>query len=68
MAFATTMGASMDFHSEGLRRLVINAAFWLMGMEEAIDPEMNVDFVGTYEPTMFGFDTFRKGMRVSDFK
>lgn len=68
MAFASTMGASLDFRSEGLRRLVINAAFWLIGMEEDIDPEMNVDFVGTYEPTMFGFDTFRKGMRVSDFK
>jgi len=24
--------------------------------------------VGTYQPTMFGFDTFRKGMKVVDFR
>jgi hypothetical protein len=27
-----------------------------------------VDYVGTYQPTAFGFGTFRKGMRVADFK
>ena len=68
MAFATTMGASLDFQSEDLRRLVINASFWLLGMSEAISPEMSMDIIGEYKPTMFGFDTFRKGMRVSDFK
>jgi hypothetical protein len=33
-----------------------------------VTAELNVDYVGTYSPTAFGFDTFRKGMRVSDFK
>lgn len=68
MAFASTMGASMDFENADLRRMVINAAFWLMGMSEEITPDMSVDIVGEYKPTMFGFDTFRKGMRVEDFK
>lgn len=68
MAFASTMGASLDFQSADLRRLVINASFWLIGMGDVIKPDMNMDYVGTYQPTNFGFDTFRKGMKVSDFK
>ena len=68
MAFASTMGASLDLQSADLRRLVINASFWLLGMGNSVKPDMNVDYVGTYQPTNFGFDTFRKGMRVADFK
>lgn len=68
MAFASTMGASLDFQSADLRRLVINASFWLMGMGDMVMPDLNVDYVGSYQPTNFGFDTFRKGMRVADFK
>lgn len=68
MAFASTMGSSLGFQSEDLRRLIVNASFWLLGMSESITPELNVDIVGTYEPTMFGFDTFKKGMKVADFK
>lgn len=67
MAFASTMGASLDFESEDLRRLIINASFWLLNLSESITEEMNVDYVGDYQPTMFGFDNFRKGMRVEDF-
>ncbi len=68
IAFASTMGASLDFQSEDLRRMVINASFFLLGMGDAVTPEMNVDYVGEYKPTNFGFDTFRKGMKVADFK
>ncbi|NVK48721.1 MAG: ThuA domain-containing protein [Cyclobacteriaceae bacterium] len=68
MAFASTLGASLDFQSEDLRRLIVNASFWLLGMPDLITPEMNVDYVGEYHPTMFGFNSFRKGMRVEDFK
>ncbi|MHA7130896.1 ThuA domain-containing protein [Algoriphagus namhaensis] len=66
-AFVTTMGASLDFQSEDLRRLVINASFYLLGLSDQIQPDMNMDYVGDYAPTMFGFGTFRKGMKVSDF-
>ena len=68
MAFASTMGSSMGFQSEDLRRLVVNASFYLLGMGESITPDMSMDIVGEYKPTMFGFDTFRKGMKVADFK
>jgi hypothetical protein len=68
MAFASTMGASLDFQRADLRRLVLNASFWLLGMGDQVTPDLSVDYVGTYSPTPFGFDTFRKGMRVEDFK
>lgn len=68
IAFASTMGSSLDFQSEDLRRLILNASFWLLQMPQAIQSDLSVEVVGTYEPTMFGFDTFRKGMKVADFR
>lgn len=68
IAFASTMGSSLGFQNADLRRLVLNASFWLLGMPEVIKPDLNVEIVGDYKPTMFGFDTFRKGMRVEEFK
>ena len=68
MAFASTMGSSLGFQSEDLRRMIVNASFWLLGMPETITPDLNVEIVGEYKPTMFGFDSFRKGMKAADFK
>lgn len=68
MAFTSTMGSSLGFQNEDLRRMIVNASFWLLGMGERITPDFNVEIVGEYKPTMFGFDTFRKGMKVADFK
>jgi hypothetical protein len=61
--FTTTMGASQDFLSEGLRRLLVNAAYWSLGMEDQITPDAPIDFVGDYQPTPFGFNKFQKGLR-----
>jgi type 1 glutamine amidotransferase len=66
--FTTTMGAAIDFKSEDLRRLVVNAAYWAVGLEKNIPAKSNVDFVGTYEPTMFGMDGFKKGKKPADFQ
>jgi hypothetical protein len=68
VAFASTLGSSLGFQSEDLRRMIVNASFWLLGMGERITPDFNVEIVGEYKPTMFGFDSFRKGMKVADFK
>ncbi len=64
--FNTTMGASVDLESEGLRRLLVNGCYWCMGMEDVIPDESNVDYVGDYEPTFFGFGTFIKGLTPAD--
>jgi len=66
--FATTMGAATDLESEGLRRLVVNAAYWCVGIEKAIPPCADVDIVGRYNPSPFGFGGHRKGVRPSDYK
>ncbi|MGY6743985.1 MAG: ThuA domain-containing protein [Cecembia sp.] len=66
--FTTTMGASIDLISDDLRRLIVNAAFWALDIPDKITADMNVSIVGKYEPSMFGFGTFRKGMKVEDFR
>jgi hypothetical protein len=64
--FTTTMGASQDLESEGLRRLLVNACYWAVGMEDRIPAKTNVELVGEYKPRPFGFDRFQKGVRPSD--
>jgi len=54
--FQSTMGSGHDLLNPGLRRLVINAAYWSMGMEDAIKADRSVDIVGTYEPLESGFN------------
>lgn len=50
------MGSGHDLQSAGLRRLIINAAYWGMEMESPITPTSSVDMVGTYEPRETGFN------------
>ena len=64
--FTTTMGAATDFESEGLRRLVVNAAYWCVGLEDKIPAKANVDVVGEYQPLPFGFRKYKKGVKPSD--
>jgi hypothetical protein len=66
--FTTTMGASQDLQSEGLRRLLVNACYWAVGLEERIGAKSNVDLVGTYTPLPFGFGKFKKGVRPEDLR
>ena len=49
------MGSGTDLQNPGLRRLIINAVYWGMGMEAAITPTRSVDYVGKYEPLASGF-------------
>ncbi len=65
--FTTTMGASVDLENEGLRRMIVNAAFWSLGMEAAIPEKADVTYVSPYVPTPFGMGTYKKGVRPQDF-
>lgn len=58
--FTTTMGSSQDIASEGLRRLLVNAAYWCLGMEKKIPAKNAVDFVGEYQPTPFRARTMQE--------
>lgn len=66
--FATTMGASIDLESEDLRRLLINAAFWCVGMENKIPERADVGVIGEYKPTMFGYDLFKEGVSPAAYE
>jgi hypothetical protein len=71
--FTTTMGASQDFVAPGLRRLVINAVYWTLGMESQIDTNRSIEFVSPFSPTAFGFKNepgyWQKiGRRPEDFR
>lgn len=65
-AFATTMGASVDLVNEDLRRLLVNACFW--AVDQTVPEKADVAFVSPYQPTMFGFDSFKKGKSPADYK
>ncbi len=65
---ATTMGASVDLESEGLRRILVNGVYWAVGLEEAIPAKSDVSIVGEFEPTFYGFGEFKKGLRPSDYR
>jgi len=54
--FHSTMGSGTDLESAGLRRMIINAAYWGMGMESAITPKSSVDIIGDYKPLESGFN------------
>ena len=66
--FATTMGASVDFKSEDLRRLLVNASLWCVGLESKIPEKADVHVIGDYNPTMFGYDLFQKGIFPSAYE
>jgi hypothetical protein len=61
--FQSTMGSGKDLESAGLRRLVINAVYWGLGMEDAISPTRSVDYVGPYTPRASGFNYEKLGVK-----
>jgi glucose/arabinose dehydrogenase/mono/diheme cytochrome c family protein len=52
--FASTLGASVDFANAPTRRLIVQGAYWALGLDI---PAAGVDagLIGAYRPTMFGF-------------
>ncbi len=64
--FATTMGHGGDLTCDDFRRLLVNATFWCLGMEDNIPEEANVDLVGEYDPNPIGFGNHKKGLKPSD--
>lgn len=59
--FTSTYGASNDIESDGYRRLLINACIWATGLEDAINPDLKVDFVGPFNGTWARGKGRRKG-------
>lgn len=69
-AFCTTMGASVDFLSEDLRRLIVNTVYHLSALP--IPQKAVVDYVDPFEPSFYGFNNAEgfyatRALGVSDF-
>ena len=70
-AFCTTMGASEDFENEDLRRLIVNAAYFLNGID--VPKRADVRYVDPFPTTFYSFirekDYFKnRNLQVSDFE
>lgn len=64
----TTMGSADDLENEDLRRLLINACYWTTGLAEQISNRANVDYVGEFKATPFGFGRFQRGVKPADLQ
>ncbi|HEX3685267.1 MAG TPA: ThuA domain-containing protein [Bryobacteraceae bacterium] len=64
--FTTTMGAADDLLNAGLRRLLVNATYWAIGLEHKIPAEADVTLVGDYHPHSYLSETFTPGVKPSD--
>lgn len=51
--FASTIGSSTDMVDEEVRRMYVNAVYWLLGME--VPAEADVSLVGRYDPSPYNF-------------
>src|SRR5260221_1657644 len=56
-----TKGAATDLGNEGLRRLIVNAAYSFTGLP--VPAKADVTLVGEYAPTFYGFGGFKKGVK-----
>jgi hypothetical protein len=68
-AFCTTMGAATDLVNADLRRMIVNASYFLTGL--SVPALAQVDFVDPFEPTMFNFYQgdywLKRGLKPADF-
>jgi hypothetical protein len=64
----TTLGSATDLQNEGLRRLLVNTAYEFTGLEKKIPAKANVDLVGEFKPSFYGFNGYKKGVKPADLE
>ncbi|MEM8900106.1 MAG: ThuA domain-containing protein [Bacteroidota bacterium] len=68
-SFTSTIGSSTDFMSEGVRRLLVNATYFLMDME--VPQEAQIGISSDYSPSAYSFQDdeywVNKNLQVSDY-
>jgi hypothetical protein len=52
--------------NEALRRLLVNATYWAVGLEHQIPERADVALVGDYHPHSYLSETFTPGLKPSD--
>ena len=61
--FTSLYGASEDILNDGYRRMLVNATYWILGLEDQIDPNAAIDFVGKYQPNTFRGGGYARGVK-----
>ena len=65
----TTMGTAQDLSSDDLRTYLFNGVLWQLGEEASIPKQgYDVEIIGRWDPSPFGFGTHRKGVQVQEAK
>jgi hypothetical protein len=64
--FTTTMGHGDVFQIADFRRLIVNASYWCLGLEERIEATSRVEIVGEYQPGPVGAKGLKRGIKPSD--
>ena len=64
--FTTTMGASQDFANEAVRRMLVNACYWGVGLDDKIPEKSEVAIVGKFKPRTFHFGGFKPNVKPAD--
>lgn len=69
-SLCTTAGAAVDLVDRNLRRLIVNAAYYLTGLE--VPQNANVDYIDSYDPSFYGFTNqefwSKRSLKISDFE
>jgi len=63
---ASALDAAQDLLNEPFRRMLVNAVYWALKLEDRIDPKSSVAIVGEYQPLPFKFNGHQPGLTVSD--
>ncbi len=63
----STIGAAVDFACADLRRLLVNACYWLTGLGERIGEDSLVEPLTPFRPSWFGEGRYRPGQKPADF-
>lgn len=64
--FTTTYGASEDILDNDFRRMMINSCLWTIGLESKITDQLNIDFVGAFQPSTYRFGGHRRNIKPLD--
>lgn len=64
--FCTTMGSATDLANEGLRRMIVNAVYWGLGLD--VPASADVAVVDEYHPSEYGFGGYHRELKPGDFE
>lgn len=65
--FTSLYGTPEDLLNDGYRRLLVNGCFWALGLEDSIQAEANIEFVGRFKPNTFGNGSHARGIKPAAY-